>query len=235
MKESLEPIKCTYCSVKNNTIFRHLTKQESDFLEEYKTCRFYSKGSIIYNEGSKINGVYCVNNGILKIFKTGIDCKEQIVAFAKKGNIIGYRSTISGELACTTAKVLEDAEICYIPGEVIFKIVKSNGSFALDLLQLTCKELGEANDFITDIAQKTVRERLAEVLLQLNSDFGTDSSGNIAINLTREELANIVGTATESIIRLLSEFKHDRMIEINARKIKLINIQALERISNVFG
>ena len=83
------------------------------------------------------------------------------------------------------------------------EFVKHNGNFALELLQIACKELGEANDYITDIAQKTVRERLAEVFIHLRKDFDLDNEKYLQITLTREELANMVGTATESVIRLL--------------------------------
>ena len=103
------------------------------------------------------------------------------------------------------------------------------------MLKLACHELGEANSFITDIAQKTVKERLAEVLLFLVNDFGIDDQQFLNISLKREELANIVGTATESVIRLLSEFKSDKLVELNGRKIRILNSKALEKISNVFN
>ncbi len=198
------------------------------------THDFFKKGSIIYHEGSRITGCYCVSKGIVKIYKTGIDGKEQIITFAKKGNIIGFRSVLTGELACTTAKVIEDASLCFIPGYSLIKLVKQNGNFSMDLMQLACKELGQSNAYITDIAQKTVRERLAEILLQLKDNFGLDEDNFLLITLTREELANIVGTATESIIRLLSEFKNDNLIELHGRKIKLININAIKKMANIY-
>jgi CRP-like cAMP-binding protein len=102
-------------------------------------------------------------------------------------------------------------------------------------VKLACHELGEANSFITDIAQKTVRERLAEVLLFLVNDFGLDEQQFLRISLTREELANIVGTATESVIRLLSEFKSDNLVELNGRKIRITNAKGLEKISNTYN
>jgi CRP-like cAMP-binding protein len=105
----------------------------------------------------------------------------------------------------------------------------------MELMQLTCKELGEANAYITDIAQKTVRERLAEILIHLKNDFGLDESNVLQISLTREELANIVGTATESVIRLLSEFKQDHLIELNGRKIRILDESGLIRIGNVYN
>lgn len=147
MNEFIEPIKCAFCSVNSNTIFRNLNSEESDKLEASKICNYYKKGDIIYNENSKIKGAYCVSSGIVKIYKTGIDGKEQIVAFAKKGDIIGYRSTLSGELACTTTKVLEDAEICFIPIDILISFIKTNGAFALELIQFTCKELGKPTTF----------------------------------------------------------------------------------------
>jgi CRP-like cAMP-binding protein len=111
--------------------------------------------------------------------------------------------------------------------------VKHNGNFALELLQIACKELGEANDYITDIAQKTVRERLAEVLIHLRKDFDLDGEKYLQITLTREELANMVGTATESVIRLLSEFKQDGLIELHGRRIKMIDEKSLYKIGNL--
>ena len=100
-------------------------------------------------------------------------------------------------------------------------------------MKLTCKELGEANAYITDIAQKTVKERLAEILIHLDSEFGTDDFGILNISLTREEMSNIVGTATESIIRLLSEFKNNGTIELNGRKIKILDKPGLKYIANI--
>ena len=98
---------------------------------------------------------------------------------------------------------------------------------------ITCKELGEANSYITDIAQKTVKERLAEILIHLDGEFGHDNEGILMISLTREELSNIVGTATESIIRLLSEFKNTGLIKLNGRKIKILDKPGLKYIANI--
>jgi CRP-like cAMP-binding protein len=101
------------------------------------------------------------------------------------------------------------------------------------MLQIVCRELREANDYITDIAQKTVRERLAEVLLLLKENFELDNQNTLQISLTREELANMVGTATESVIRLLSEFKQDKLIELQGRKIKFLDLASLRRVANI--
>lgn len=232
MKKPLKELPtCMNCSVADSNIFKSLSKEERELLNQEKNCNSYLKGDIIYHEGNRISGCYCVNKGILKIYKTGIEGKEQIIAFAQKGDIIGYRSILSGEPACTTAQVIDDSLLCYIPSDILLSLVKSNSSFSLDLMQLTCKELNQANAYIKDIAQKTVRERLAEILLMLKNTFGEDAEGYLQIILTREDLANIVGTATESVIRLLSEFKSDNLIELSNKKIKIINKNALKKLS----
>jgi len=223
---------CNKCAFEINSIFKHLTKDEADELNYLKEFRIFRKGAVLYQEGNRISGFYCINKGIIKVFKTGPDGKEQIIRFAKPGDIIAYRSVLSNEPACTTAKVLEESYTCFFPSDILSKLVKKNSNFALELVKLICEELGEANSYITDIAQKTVRERLAEVLLKLAADFGLDENNQLKIILTREELANIVGTATESVIRLLSEFKADRLVDLSGRKIIILNLKGLEKISN---
>ena len=226
---------CKLCVASSHSVFKSLTPDENSFLESEKECNIYKRGEVIYNEGNRINGVFCVNKGVLKIYKTGSDGKEQIVAFAKEGDITGYRSVLSHEPACTTAAVIQEAHICFIPSNIIFQLVRENGDFSLSLMQLTCMELNQANSFIKDIAQKTVRERLAETLLMLELKFGTNDEGFLNIILTREEFANIVGTATESIIRLLSEFKSEGILIMDGKKVKLNDKPYLEKLSKSFN
>lgn len=225
---------CNDCSLLSHSVFKQLKKEELDRVNYEKKYYSYKRGKTIYNEGDRINGFYCIHKGIIKIYKTGIDGKGQIIRFAKKGEIIAYRSVLSNEVACTSAKVIEDAEFCFISGETLVSLIKNNGDFSLGLIKLICLELGEANSYITDIAQKTVRARLAEILIHLTNEFGVHEDGVLKISLTREELANIVGTATESVIRLLSEFKTDSLIELNGRQIKILDEQRLTRIVNLF-
>lgn len=232
MRNYIEPIE-EETNLSNFKFFQPLSGEELEHLNFEKTCSFYKKGSVIYREGNRLTGFYCVTRGILKIYKTGIDGKEQIIRFVKKGDIIAYRSLLSQESACTAAKVIEDSVLCHIPYKTLIYLIENNPKFSLAMLRIVCAELKEANDYITDIAQKTVRERLAEVLLLLKENFDLDDSRTLQISLTREELANMVGTATESVIRLLSEFKHDKLIELQGRKIKIVNIPGLTRVANL--
>jgi len=166
-------------------LFKKLKEEEFHRLNYEKTCSLYKKGTVIYREGSRLTGFFCVTKGIVKIYKTGIDGKEQIIRFAKKGEIIAYRSLLSQELACTTAKVIDEAVLCHIPYQTLLFLIESNWQFSHHMLQIVCAELREANDYITDIAQKTVRERLAEVLLLLKENFDLDNQNTLQISLTR--------------------------------------------------
>lgn len=224
---------CDKCAPESGSIFRYLNPAELEQLNYRKDFRKFRRGDVLYREGSRISGFYCVHSGVIKVYKTGFDGKEQIIRFAKTGDIIAYRSVLSSEAACTTAKVIADSRVCFIPADILISFIKSNPVFAHELLKLACHELGEANTFITDIAQKTVRERLAEILLYLVRDFGLDDNDYLRISLTREEIANIIGTATESVIRLLSEFKNDGFVELQGRRIRILDTRALENISNL--
>lgn len=225
---------CQLCFQSLKTIFKSLEQEELDHVNFEKTCRVYKRGDIIFHEGNRTNGFYCINSGIIKIFKTGIEGKEQIIRFAKKGEIIGYRSLISEEAACSTAKVIEESTMCFIPAETMFELVNKNKNFAMELMKRTAIELGYANNFLVDMAQKNVRERLAGILCMLTNTFELDEQKMLQITLSREELANVTGTATESVIRLLSEFKNDDLIELKGRKIIIKDLKRLEKISTMY-
>ena len=144
---------CDKCAPETGSIFKHLIPEEAELINFKKEFRQFRRGDVLYKEGSRISGFYCIHSGIIKVFKTGFDGKEQIIRFAKPGDIIAYRSVLSNEAACTSAKVIEDCKVCFIPSDILISFVKSNSSFAHELLKLACHELGEANSFITDIAQ----------------------------------------------------------------------------------
>lgn len=220
--------------IRDIEVFHKLLPDEQHEVLYRRTCKNLKRGEMVYRENSKISGTYLIHSGIIKLFKTGIDGKEQIVRFAKRGNIVGYRSVLSDELACTSAKVIKDAEVSYVPESVLKNLVMNNSRFSMALMRMACHELGDANAYILNIAQKTVRERLAEILILLDKEFGRDDDGSMSIKLTREELANLIGTATESVIRLLSEFKNDRYISLSGRNIRLIEEKKLQRVANVF-
>jgi len=234
MKSKVEEVYCSTCPGRISSPFSDLTDEQVRDLESSKTCAFFKKGQIIFHEGNRPNGVYCVRNGKVKVSRLGVDGKEQIIRFVKGGDLIGYRSLLSGENLSATVSTLEETHACFVPSRILLEAISSNPKFSLELMKRACHELGEASKLITNLAQKSVRERIAEVLLIIRTTFGEDREGFLDLQLTREELANMVGTATESVIRLLSEFKTDDLIELSGRKIKVLEPGELARIGKVF-
>ena len=221
------------CYQKLKRTFATLTADEARSLLAPGAVRYYKKGEQVYSEGARIKGCYFVYSGIIKIYQTGHEGKNQIIKFDREGDIFGFRSVIRREPACSSVEPLTDAILCYIPDAALLHLIKSNAGFAYDMVQIACKELGESNHYIRDIAQKSVRERLAEVLLTIAADFGMEKDGTLKLNITREDLSNIVGTATETVIRLLSDYKSEGLVDSLGRKIVLLNIEKLKTIAGL--
>lgn len=221
---------CQQCIVKQFNSLKTLTGKELKCISDNKNEISFKKGDVLFKEGAILNGVYCVSEGKCKLTKLSQNGKEQIVKFIKHGDMLGYRSVLSDEPASLSVVALEDMVACFIPKQDIFDSVDGNREFSKDMFKSICHDLKDSNDMLTNMAQKTVRERLAETLLHLDEVFGEDEEGAIDIQLSREEISNVIGTATESAIRLLSEMKKDKVIKLSGKKIKIINREALKRI-----
>lgn len=220
--------------LKSVTLFQYCTPTQLDEIIQATTCNIFKKGQAIFNDGNFPQGTYYVNRGVLKLVRTNNEGKEQILRFAKAGEFIGYRALIAEEPFVATAICVEETIACFIPKNVFIKILDENHAMTKEVMRSLSHDLGVVEERVQSLAQKSVRERLAETLLFLHQTFnanGHAEDGVIHITLPREDIANIVGTATETIIRLLSEFKHDKYIELDGKKIKILNKAKLEKIS----
>lgn len=217
--------------MKGSNSLKSLSHEELERFSDHKTCLVIKKGDNLMTEGNPINGLYCIRSGKCKLTKLNTNGKEQIIKFAKSGDILGHRSILSDEPVGLNVTALEDVYACFFPKGDILETVKSNSSFSLSLMKNISHQLNEANISISQMAQKPVKDRLAEILLHLQDTFGVDSDNCIDVILTREEIANTIGTATESAIRLLSNLKKDEIIDLIGKKIKIINKSALKNIS----
>ena len=193
----------------------------------------FSKNDVIFEDGESPKGVFFIEKGAAKLSKSGVFGKDQILRFIKEGDIIGYRSLLCGENFQAKAEAMTDMECVFLPADVFMYLLEIDSQLSFVMLQKIAFELGESSNTITFLAQKTVRERLAEILLLLEQKLGTDPEGFIKISLTREEIANIIGTATESAIRLISEFKQDNLIGVDGRNIKILNHDKLMKLGHV--
>ena len=222
---------CNNCIIKELNSFKVLTEKELVELTRLKTIMSFKKGEIIFEEGTHLKGVFCLRKGKCKVTKLSPNGNEQIIRFIQKGELIGHRSILSETTTHLTVTALEDMEACFIPKNQVYNNFKNNSEFSLDITKSLCEDLDNANLSIANMAQKNVKERLADSLLFFDKIFGIDDEGYLNIKLSREEIANSIGTATESSIRLLSQFKKDGLIEIKGKKIKIINKTKLQHIT----
>lgn len=206
------------CREKFRKTFRNISPEDLRLLFTGNVISLYPKNTVVYKEKNRMKGCYFVYSGIIKIYQTGQEGKEQIIKLEKEGDLFGFRSVILKETACTSVQTLTEAILCFIPDHILFRLLKNNPEFAYELMQIACKELGESNRYIKDIAQKPVKARLAEILLIIAHDFGIEADGTLKLIISREDLSNFVGTATETVIRLLSEYKTENLVEVKEEK-----------------
>ena len=218
-------------------MFRDLTGHDLEIISSHKTCIKYKKGQTLFYEGTRPLGLFCVNSGKVKVYKVSSEGKEQIMKLAKPGDFLGYRALISDEFYNSSATVIEEGAICYIPRADFMNVLFNNFEFFKLMAAKIAHELGMMEHKVMTIAQKSVRERLATTLLMLKDNYGVDENERdlIDIALSREDLANIIGTATETVIRLLSDFKSQQLISLQGKKIKILNIQGLIREADIYN
>lgn len=226
LEKSHKFVTCQTCKGREHSLLNHFCSDELEHLNSHRACNYYKKHQAVFLEGSFPRGVYCINQGLVKIFKRGDEGKEQIIHIAKAGEIVGFRAMFTEEPYKVGAAALEDCYICFIGKEDFLNLIESNPILRKGIIKELSKELADRADFITNMAQKSVRERLAFTMLILLDVFD-----NEPINLSREDLANFVGTATETLIRLLKDFKGEGIIEVQTRKIHVIDRQRLLSIA----
>lgn len=222
--------KCEQCIVREFSSLKALNKDELVKLAECKTSRLVKKGEVIFEEGENVNGIFCIKDGVCKLTKLSPNGKDHIVKLVTKGELLGQRSMISDEPVNLSAVALEDMQVCFVPKSEIMGFFDKNNQFSMNVMRTICGDLKDADSQMVNMAQKTVKERLAETLLYLQDTFGKNEDDTLKIQLTRDELASIIGTATESCIRLLSDFNKSGLIEIKGKKIILKDIPKLKKM-----
>ena len=222
--------KCEQCIVREFSALKTLTKEELIIMSNCKTASTFRKGEAIFMEGENVNGVFCIKEGVCKMTKLSANGKDQIVKLTQKGELLGQRSLISDEPANLSAIAVEDMQVCFIPKSEIIGFFNQNNAFSMSLMKSVCGDLKDADDMMVNLAQKNVKERLAQTLLYLDEKFGVSDDKSLKLQLSREEIASIIGTATESCIRLLSEFKKLGLIELQGKKITILDKVKLKRM-----
>ena len=197
---------------------------------EGKKINHYKKKETIYLEGNYPNGLYYINHGKVKIFKTHEYGKELITDLLKEGDFFAYTSLLEEKPYNESAETLEDSEITFIPKDEFHNMIFGNVSVTRSFLKILTKGVVDKQDRLVDLAYSSVRKRTAVALLLLQEKYQVKDEGQFSMAIARDDLANIVGTATESLIRTLSDFKEENLIEIKSGKIKIINESKLRSL-----
>ena len=226
-RKVIRDFSCASCYNKSCLIKKNLNNLTStDFVENKKTLKC-KKGQQFIIEGASVNGLFFILKGTVKVFRTGINGREQIVRFAKEGEIIGHRGFGTEEYYSIGAIALEDAVLCYFSKEQLQRVLLENPMFSYDMMLFYANELNRSESKVKSISQMTVRERVIDTLLYIHRKFG-DLRSFLNLPLSRKEYADYAGTTEEQVIRVFSALKKEGLITTKGKKIAIHNLQLLK-------
>ena len=229
------PIHCPTCTSRVMGIFCNLPGPLAKEMDAKKTTQPYKRGQVIFYEGNSPFGMYCIFSGKVKLFKTSPNGKQVILKVLKAGDIFGYRSLFSSEPYAATAEVIEDGQVCFIEKDAFFKVISNDQATGWNVIKMLSQELGRAERKLTDVATKSARVRMAELVLMLSRAYGKkDKKGTLLdIRLKREEIAEMIGTTQETAIRLINEFKEDGILRLEDHQIWVLDSKKLEGLTEL--
>ncbi len=224
---------CTNCISGKNSIFKALSNEDKQLLQDAHSCRSYKRGEIIYRKGDSPSGLLCLSAGKVKVLKQGIG-RGQIIRLSKPVGFIGYRALFAGELYTSSAVAIEDSTICIINKKALFDVLNRNGKFGLNMLNAMAHELGISHKRTVNLTQKHTRARLAESLIFLVDTFGyEDDNETISVCLSRNDLASLSSMTTSNAIRTLSSFADEELIALEGKKIRILDLKKIKRIDDL--
>jgi CRP-like cAMP-binding protein len=216
------------------SVLAGLPKDELDLLFAHTHEDVYRKGQIIFREGSVATGIFFIREGKVKKYKVDKEGREQIIYVANTGELIGYHALLAEERYPDTAATLEDSSISFIPKENFITVLNTSKTLSQRLLKTLSHEFSVLANSLALFAHRNVRERLAMQLILMREKYKKDfvPGMDVEINLSREDLASLVGTARENIVRILKDFKEDGILETRGRKIIIKDLKKLLVVAN---
>jgi len=228
-------IECKVCGHRAESIFCNLAGSHLEKLEREKTVHRYEKGQVIIYEGTPAYAIHCIYSGRVKIYKTGQQGEQQIIRLLGPGEIFGYRALLAQELCAASVEAIEPTVICTISKETLFQLLRQSPELASRLLAKMARELRTSEDLLLSLAQESVKQRTAKLLLFLweggKGETGVD--GSLRISLQRLEMAHMVGTTPETFSRTLRYLAKKRILQVSRDEISITNSKALEQIAGL--
>jgi CRP/FNR family transcriptional regulator, cyclic AMP receptor protein len=197
-----------------------------------RSINHYKKKQVIYSEGNHPNRLYFIQKGKVKTFKTNDSGKELTIGLFNEGDFFGYIALLEETVYKETAEAIEDADIAIIPREEFENLLLSSREVTHKFIKLLANNITEKENQLLGLAYNSLRKRVADALLALQSKYQDEKQDKFSMHISREDLANIAGTATESLIRTLSDFKSENLIEIKDGNIIITNQKKLASMFN---
>jgi CRP-like cAMP-binding protein len=219
---------------KSESILTELPSDDFELLTANKTEQFYKKGETIFREGGYPSGIFYITEGKVKKYKLDKDAREQIIYVANTGELLGYHAILSEDRYPDSSAALEESKIAFIPKEDFLETLLQSDVLSRRLLKTLSHEFAVLANSLTMFAQKSVRERLALQLIVIREKYKVNFKAGmpVEINMSRDDLASLVGTARENVVRMLSEFKEEGILETKGRKIIVHDVNKLISITN---
>jgi len=199
-------------------------------LSANKKIKQIKKRDILFTEGNEATYLYFLSKGKIKTYKEHEYGKELITQLYKEGEFIGYVALLEEKPYNETAEAIEDSEVILIPKEDFYALINANVGVMKTFIKMLSDHVVEKENQLVNIAYSSVRKRTANALASLYDKYRNNSNNMFNISISREDLANIVGTATESLIRTLSDFKEEKLVEIKGSSITILDIDKLKRL-----
>jgi CRP/FNR family cyclic AMP-dependent transcriptional regulator len=196
-----------------------------------RTTSKFKKKQIIYSEGNHPHRMYYVEKGKIKTYKTNDDGKELVIGLYNEGDFFGYMAMLEGTAYKETAEALEDSEIAIIPREDFENLINNNKDVMQKFIKLLANNITERETQLLSLAYNSLRKKVADALMTIHNKYN-GGNAETAIDISRENLANIAGTAKESVIRTLSDFKDEKLIDIRNGDIVILNEKKLQNLMN---
>ena len=201
-------------------------------LSKEKELRSYRKKDSIYSEAGYPKGIYFIGKGKIKTFRSNADGKEFITGLYKEGDFFGYLALLEEGQYSDSAMTLEDSEICVIPKEDFYSLIYKNSEVSRKFIKMLSDNLQEKEQQLIKLAYNSVRKRVAEALTTLCNRYKKDGETQFSMQISREDLANLAGTAQETAIRTLSDFKDEGLVDMKGGTIAVLNYDKLSRMRN---
>lgn len=219
---------------RSESILAALSPEDLDLLTRNQTEQVYKKGEIIFREGAYPSGIYFLTSGKAKKYKIDGEGKEQIIYVANTGELIGYHAILSEDRYPDSAAALEKSTIGFIPKDDFLMVLQQSDTLSKRLLKTLSHEFAVLINGLTLFGQRSVRERLALQLVVLREKYKVDFHPGmpVVINMSRDDLASLVGTVRENVVRILTEFKQEEILKTQGRKIIILNVKKLVEIAN---